>query len=173
MITTSSREGKMAGKYINRQSKEDEALDNTRMSNVGSRGRDKILPQSENETNTEADGGYEGEGNNPVEITNLECRVCGHSIHDMNQTHKYDNTPFPDLGEYYITFMLEAMEEWYSKPRDGYHVTDVVMCPRQRIYREIDRRPIDAKTVSIYSAGKAIHEAIQMLFRSNRNRKIY
>jgi hypothetical protein len=73
-----------------------------------------------------------------------------------------------DLGGYYIGRMQEAMEEWYSKPRDGQHVTDVVMCPRQRVYREIDRVPIDAKSVSIYSAGKAIHEAIQWLFLSDK-----
>lgn len=47
-------------------------------------------------------------------------------------------------------------------------MTDVVMCPRQRVYREIDRLPIDAKTVSIYSAGKAIHEAIQLLFLADK-----
>ncbi len=73
-----------------------------------------------------------------------------------------------DLGEYYISRMQEKMEEWYSKPRDGQHVTDVVMCPRQKVYREIDRLPIDAKTVSIYSAGKAVHEAIQWLFVSDK-----
>ena len=69
---------------------------------------------------------------------------------------------YNDLGGYYISRLQEAMEDWYSKPREGHHVTDVVMCPRQRVYREIDRLPIDAKTVSIYSAGKAIHEAIQL-----------
>jgi CRISPR/Cas system-associated exonuclease Cas4 (RecB family) len=73
-----------------------------------------------------------------------------------------------DLGEYYVGRMQEAMEERYSKPRDGNHVTDVVLCPRQRVYREIDRIPVDAKTVSIYSAGKAIHEAIQWLFLSDK-----
>lgn len=51
-----------------------------------------------------------------------------------------------DLGEHYIGSMQEAMEEWFSKPREGYHVTDVVMCPRQRVYREIGRLPIDAST---------------------------
>lgn len=73
-----------------------------------------------------------------------------------------------DLGYQYIVRMQEAMEEWFSKPRAGSHVTDVVMCPRQRVYREIDRLPIDAKTVSIYSAGKAIHEAVQLLFLSDK-----
>ena len=64
--------------------------------------------------------------------------------------------------------MQEAMEEWYSKPREGSHVTDVVMCPRQKVYRQIDRLPIDVKAVSIYSVGKAMHEAIQLLFLSDK-----
>jgi hypothetical protein len=74
----------------------------------------------------------------------------------------------PDLGEHYVVRMLEAMEEWNSKPRDGYHVTDVCYCPRQKVFRQIDRVPVDAKTISIYSIGKAIHEAIQWLFLSDK-----
>ena len=73
-----------------------------------------------------------------------------------------------DLGEYYIGRMQEAMEVWFSKPREGSHVSDVCLCPRQKVFREIDRLPIDAKTVSIYSVGKAVHEAIQLLFLSDK-----
>ena len=54
-----------------------------------------------------------------------------------------------DLGMYYIDRAIDAMEEWHSKPRAGYHVTDVCLCPRQKVFREIDPRPICAKTVSI------------------------
>jgi hypothetical protein len=73
-----------------------------------------------------------------------------------------------DLGEYYIHRMQEAMEEWYSKKRGESHVSDALLCPRQKVFREIDRLPIDAKSVSIYSAGKAMHEAIQLLFLSDK-----
>ncbi|MPZ05854.1 MAG: hypothetical protein GEU26_05445 [Nitrososphaeraceae archaeon] len=73
-----------------------------------------------------------------------------------------------DLGEYYIDRAIDTMEEWHSKPRDFGHVSDVVMCHRQRLYREIDRRPLGSKNVSIYSSGKAIHEAVQLLFRSDK-----
>ena len=73
-----------------------------------------------------------------------------------------------DLGEYYIRRMQETMEVWFSKPRDGSHVSDVCLCPRQKVFREIDRVPIDAKTVSIYSAGKAVHEAVQLLFLNDK-----
>ncbi len=73
-----------------------------------------------------------------------------------------------DLREYYISRMKEAMEEWHSKKREGSHVSDALLCPRQKVFREIDRLPIDAKTISIYSAGKAMHEAIQLLFLSDK-----
>jgi CRISPR/Cas system-associated exonuclease Cas4 (RecB family) len=73
-----------------------------------------------------------------------------------------------DLGDYYIGRMQETMEEWYSKKREGFHVSDALLCPRQKVFREIDRLPIEAKTVSIYSAGKAMHEAIQLLFLSDK-----
>ena len=68
----------------------------------------------------------------------------------------------------YIALMQEAMEERYSKPREGYHVSDVTLCPRMKVFQRRYRRPIGARTVSIYSAGKAIHEAIQWLFLSDK-----
>ena len=49
---------------------------------------------------------------------------------------------YKDLGEYYIGRMQEAMEEWFSKPREGYHVSDICLCPRQKVFREIDRVPL-------------------------------
>ena len=98
---------------------------------------------------------------NPSETTNAECPMCG-------MLPGLEAIDYPDLGDYYIERMLGAITEWHSKPRNGYHVSDIVMCPRQRIFREIDPRPIDAKTVSIYSAGKAIHEALQCLFLSDK-----
>jgi hypothetical protein len=76
---------------------------------------------------------------------------------EVNHKYEQEDTPGLDLGEHYIALMQEAMEERFSKPRSGHHVTDIVMCARQRVYREIDPVPIGAKTVSIFSAGKAIH----------------
>jgi hypothetical protein len=95
-------------------------------------------------------------------------RSIGYIEHRVNEIDRTGNTGGFDLGGQYLRRMQDAMEEWYSKPRDGQHVTDVVMCPRQRVYQKIVRLPIDAKTVSIYSAGKAIHEAIQWLFFSDK-----
>jgi hypothetical protein len=42
------------------------------------------------------------------------------------------------------------------------------LCPRLNVFRKIDRLPIDAKTVSIFAVGKAIHEAVQMLYRTDK-----
>lgn len=98
-----------------------------------------------------------------VEIPGPECPACGHIVREAhNASHEQENTPN------YIALMQETMEEWYSKPREGYHVSDVTLCPRMKVFQRIDRRPIGAKTVSIYSAGKAIHEAIQWLFLSDK-----
>lgn len=36
------------------------------------------------------------------------------------------------------------------------------------MFQKIDRLPIDAKSLSIYSVGKAVHEAIQWLFLSDK-----
>jgi hypothetical protein len=102
-----------------------------------------------------------------IEKYSTNERISGSVFAVPKRIESLDNSA-SDSGEYYIARMMKAMEEWYSKPRDGQHVTDVVMCPRQRVYREIDRLPIKVKAVSIYSSGKAIHEAIQLLFRSDK-----
>lgn len=70
----------------------------------------------------------------------------------------------------YIAMMRRTMEEWYSRPRTGWHVTDIVLCPRQKVFKEIDPLPITDKDLNIYSSGRAIHEAVQWLFMSNPRR---
>jgi hypothetical protein len=70
----------------------------------------------------------------------------------------------------YIGMMRETMEEWYSKPRNGWHVTDVALCPRQRVFKRIDPLPITNKELNVYSSGRGIHEAVQRLFMSNPGR---
>jgi hypothetical protein len=76
----------------------------------------------------------------------------------------------PDVNEDYIGLMREAMDEWYSKPRQGQHVSDITLCPRQKVFREIDPVPTTDKELNIYSSGRAVHEAVQFLFRRMRNR---
>lgn len=99
---------------------------------------------------------------------NERVEECPDGRNRGTHTYESESTPGLDLGEYYIDRAKDAMEQWHSKPRDGYHVSDVCLCPRLNVFRKFDRRPIDAKTVSIYSAGKATHEAVQLLYRSDK-----
>jgi len=62
------------------------------------------------------------------------------------------------------------MEEWYSRPRSGWHVTDIALCPRQRVFKQIDPLPVTNKELNMYSSGRAVHEAVQWLFMSNQRR---
>jgi hypothetical protein len=77
-----------------------------------------------------------------------------------------------DDGEDYLALLRTVLRDWYSKPREGWHVTDIVMCPRQRVFKQIDPTPHPPtdREVNMYSSGKATHEAIQKLFMSNRMR---
>src|SRR6266568_3424797 len=70
----------------------------------------------------------------------------------------------------YIAMMRETMEGWYSRPRRGWHVTDIALCPRQRVFKTIDPLPITDKELNMYSSGRAVHEAVQSLFNSNQRR---
>jgi hypothetical protein len=70
----------------------------------------------------------------------------------------------------YIAIMRETMEQWYSRPRNGWHVTDIALCPRQRVFKAIDPLPLTDKELNMYSSGSAVHEAVQWLFMSNPGR---
>lgn len=124
---------------------------------------EKIHWKSIEETTNPKDANGSADWTTAVEIPGPECPACGYIVHEAhNASREQENRPN------YIALMQDAMEEWYSKPREGYHVSDVTLCPRMKVFQRIDRRPIGAKTVSIYSAGKAIHEAIQWLFLSDK-----
>jgi CRISPR/Cas system-associated exonuclease Cas4 (RecB family) len=72
----------------------------------------------------------------------------------------------------YLLLLRQVLKDWYSRPRDGWHVTDIVMCPRKHAFSLIDpmHPSLSDREVNMYSSGKSIHEAIQTLFMSNRMR---
>jgi CRISPR/Cas system-associated exonuclease Cas4 (RecB family) len=77
--------------------------------------------------------------------------------------------PNLDLGHEYITRLQTGLEETLSKPRKGTHITDLVLCKRLRVFREIDPLPIDAKTLAIFAIGMSIHGVYQwLLLRDSR-----
>ena len=108
-----------------------------------------------NETDTTPDSTIENTSNHPAEQN------------EVNMCEQADNL---DRGEEYIARMQAGMDEIMSKPRKGTHVSDLVLCSRLRVFREIDPLPIDARTLSIFTAGTAIHGASQWLYLRDRKR---
>ncbi len=73
-----------------------------------------------------------------------------------------------------IDKLKEATDIHYNKQREGIHVSDLTLCPREACFRALEPKdedgiPIDKtkratmRDVSNFSSGKAIHEAIQLL----------
>jgi CRISPR/Cas system-associated exonuclease Cas4 (RecB family) len=79
-------------------------------------------------------------------------------------------TSMSSADEDYVSLLLQVMSKWYSKPREGTHVSDIIFCPRQKVFREIQPEPLSIRNLSMFSSGKSIHETIQLLFLSNRGR---
>jgi|GEM_PF-1231792 len=120
------------------------------------------------EERTSADGGSETDRLTRSEIKDSLSSAIRNTGHEVDMIGEIGNRHIIDRGPYYIARTIDTMEEWNSKPREGYHVSDVCLCPRLNVFRKIDRLPIDAKTVSIFAVGKAIHEAVQMLYRTDK-----
>jgi hypothetical protein len=59
-----------------------------------------------------------------------------------------------DTGGDYIAMMRETMER-YARPRKGWHVMDIALCPRQRVFKAIDPLPLMDKELNMYSSGRA------------------
>ena len=75
-----------------------------------------------------------------------------------------------DDSEDYVGLMREALEEIYSKHREGCHVSDIVLCPRLQVFKEIDPVPLTDKDLNMYTSGKAIHESVQWLFMTYKGK---
>jgi CRISPR/Cas system-associated exonuclease Cas4 (RecB family) len=75
-----------------------------------------------------------------------------------------------ERSENYTQILRSVLKDWYSRPRDGWHVSDIIMCPRQRVFKTINPIPPTDREINMYSSGKSMHEAIQKLFMSNRMR---
>lgn len=103
------------------------------------------------------------------DLSSQRRSVFGFAADQSNDTsHEPEDIPGLDLGERYIAHMIKATREMLSKPREGYHVTDVAgSCPRKKVFSQIQPVTIDVKTVSILSAGKAIHGSVQWMFLSD------
>jgi DNA-binding protein Fis len=59
--------------------------------------------------------------------------------------------------------LYKALYQEYKETRTGIHVSDIVLCPRKRVFREIEPMPVTALELNFFTSGKAIHAAIQSL----------
>lgn len=92
-----------------------------------------------------------------------------HKIEDHSQEFPYcedcglNHPPYEEM-------MLKTYQWLCMKPRIIGHVSDLLMCLRQRVFQELNPLPPDKHRMNLYSSGKSIHETIQSLIASDRGR---
>jgi len=74
--------------------------------------------------------------------------------------------------EDYLQIALDAARKSFSEARDIGHVSDVLMCPRQKVFENLDdNKPlISDKKLANFTAGKAIHSVLQSFYTNNKRR---
>jgi CRISPR/Cas system-associated exonuclease Cas4 (RecB family) len=67
---------------------------------------------------------------------------------------------------------LNTARKWFGEKREIGHVSDVIMCPRQKVFESIDESPtpINDKKLGYFTSGKAVHSVMQSLLRGNKKR---
>lgn len=67
---------------------------------------------------------------------------------------------------------LDAAREDFSEKREIGHVSDVIMCPRQKVFETLDPNPppISDEKLANYASGKAIHGILQSFYRKYKKR---
>lgn len=71
-------------------------------------------------------------------------------------------TPDPDTK----SRLLANLNEQFSKPRPEIHVTDLVYCLRQSVYRKLTPKPNGERELSFFSVGRGHHGILQGLHGS-------
>jgi CRISPR/Cas system-associated exonuclease Cas4 (RecB family) len=56
---------------------------------------------------------------------------------------------------------------YFNKERDGIHVSDINLCLRETVFRRIKPESIKDREVGLFTVGRAIHDSIQTLAKSN------
>lgn len=65
-----------------------------------------------------------------------------------------------------LPILRKALADNYSRERDGIHVSDLVLCPRQSVFRKIDPKPLSDVELMFFSLGASHHAAVQALMKS-------
>jgi len=66
--------------------------------------------------------------------------------------------------------LYDALYEEYNKTREGIHVSDITLCPREACFRRLDPKPLTNTDLNFFTSGKAIHEALQSLIKKYPDR---
>jgi len=61
--------------------------------------------------------------------------------------------------------LYDALYEEYNQTREGIHVSDITLCPREACFRRLDPKKLTNRDLNFFTSGKAIHEALQSLAR--------
>jgi CRISPR/Cas system-associated exonuclease Cas4 (RecB family) len=81
-------------------------------------------------------------------------------------TEKNVQTPQPNTDNQQpaiLPVLYKALYHEYQDNRGGIHVSDIVLCPRKRAFRDVQPRAITPLELNFFTSGKAIHAALQSL----------
>lgn len=59
--------------------------------------------------------------------------------------------------------LLNLLKDEYGRERDGVHVSDILLCIRQNVYRKLQPTKISEKELSFYALGEGAHLSLQRL----------
>jgi len=59
--------------------------------------------------------------------------------------------------------LIKLLKKEYSKPRTGTHVSDIILCLRESVWRKIDPQPLTSRDLSFFALGSGSHLALQRL----------
>jgi CRISPR/Cas system-associated exonuclease Cas4 (RecB family) len=62
-----------------------------------------------------------------------------------------------------MTELKSSLYTEYNKERDGIHVSDILLCQRETVFRRLNPLPITDRELGFFTVGRAIHEAVQQL----------
>jgi len=67
--------------------------------------------------------------------------------------------------------LINNMNERFSKPRPEVHVSDLVYCPCQSVFRKLFPKPNSERELSYFSAGRGHHDLLEGLHGAEREVK--
>lgn len=73
------------------------------------------------------------------------------------------NKPLLIKNSKILTELKSALYVEYNKEREGIHVSDILLCSRETVFRRINPSPITDRELGFFTVGRAIHEAVQQL----------